>query len=305
MERYLDRTNISNSDVKILEGIDKNSFALKQKTNEFKKLARISYENEKNDALKLYEFIKEIYKKANNGKEPRIKIREHFLLGTKTLIIFSSIVTINIATLIASQDYGDAIALIALLPFFNYLRNNTLAGYDKVSKEFLINPPVLREILKVVEDYYPSNNKNVGKDGFMYSVAVHEVSHSVKTIKFTPKDLESAQGFVKEIILNNEESLKFKPNSLIEKIKYYLLLKVHEKEEFDKEVRGIIAWWVYELFKNPNSKFFNYLGEGTDELLYKVGAYIAKADPKDLMESFKDEEEIIKTIKSLEAKKEV
>jgi hypothetical protein len=66
-----------------------------------------------------------------------------------------------------------------------------------------------------------------------------------------------------------------------------------------------IAVVVYKLFKHPNSEFFNYFGEKTDELLYKVGAYIAKADPKDLIKSFKDVKKIIKTIESLEAKKDV
>jgi len=301
MEKYLDRANISNSDVKSLERIDKNGFALKQRINEFEKFARISSENEDEEAWKLYRFIEEIYKEANNGKEPRIKIRDHFILGTKTLIIVSSLLTINIATSIISQNYGCTITIVALLPILNFIRNNALAGYDKVSREFLINPRILREELNGVEDYYHLN-KNVGKESFMYGLAVHEVSHSGKATKFTPKDLESAQGLIKEVILNNEESLKFKLNSLMGKIKYYLFLKVHEKEEFDKMIRESIARWVYELFKDPNSKFFNYLGEETDELLYKVGAYIAKADPKDLMESFKDEEEIIKTINRLKQK---
>jgi hypothetical protein len=303
MEKYLDRANISNSDVRSLEKIDKNGFALKQKTKEFEKLARISSENEENDALKLYEFIKEIYKEVNNGKEPRVKIRKHFPIGfgTKTSIIFFSIGAINIAVSIMFNDYANVAAVLLTFSLFNFLNQHTLAAYDKISKEFLINLPVVRKALDIIESYHPAN-KNVIKNSFIYAVAVHEVSHSIKTVKFTPKDLESAGVVVKEMIWNDDE---FKPITLNEKIKWnllHLILKPNEKEEFDKRIRQSIARGVYFLLKNQYSEFFNYFGEETDKLLFKVGAYIAKANPKELIESFKDEKGIIKTIESLEAK---
>jgi len=297
MEMCLDKTKGSNLYLKsLIEKTDKDCFDLKQQNNKFKKSIRIPSEEKESEALKLYGFIKEIYKEVHNGKEPRIKIKNHFPFGTSHLILLSSIGAISVIF----QMY-EGIAAVATIPLiFYFIQGNIIVWYDIVGREFLIYSPALISNLNEMKN--SSTKENVKKNGFMYAVAVHEVSHSIKTIKLTPKDSESAEGVVKEIILNNEELLKFKPNNFIERVEHYLFLKPHMKEEFDKYVRMDIAWVVYELFKRPDSKFFNYFGEETDKLLYKLGAYIAKANPKDLIKSFKDIKEIIKTIKSLEAK---
>jgi hypothetical protein len=294
MEKYLDRANISNSDTKSLERIDEKGFALKRRNNEFKKLVRTS--PEENEALKFYEFIEEIYKEVN-GKKPRVKIRNHLPFGTGQLLLALS----ACGVLSAMSPFYEGMVFSAMALFYTYiLQRDMVASYDRISKEFVIYVPGLKDILNEIEKSSP--NGDLEKDSFMYGAAVHEVSHSTKTTKFTPKDAKSAEGIIKEIILNNEEWLKSKPDNFFERIKYLFLPDLHPKEEFDKYVRMDIAVVVYKLFKHPNSEFFNYFGEKTDELLYKVGAYIAKADPKDLIKSFKDVKEIIKTIESLEAK---
>jgi len=93
---------------------------------------------------------------------------------------------------------------------------------------------------------------------------------------------------MKQVILDTKEHFPYTTETFLFK-----------EEEFDAYVRGELARIVYLVFKRPESRFFNYFGDKTDEALYKIGAYIAKADPKDLINNFKDFDEIVKNCSTI------